>query len=52
MIYIHDITIESKDEFAQQFNYCSSIWKKYEDTEDEEVLKQFIAERQRLELGL
>lgn len=51
-IYIHNIEIENKNGFSEQFNLCSKLWNEYLETEDESIFEEFWQERMRLELGM
>lgn len=55
--YIHEIQLDSQDEFALRFNECSDLWNKANDKnlsekERKEAAELFIQKRQCLELGI
>lgn len=56
MTYIHEIKLEEKNKFSQQFNICSDLFStyfnmKHSDEEANKIFEQFLFERWRLETG-
>ena len=48
MIHTHELKFPEVDAFSKQFNICSEL---YKNIDDEEVYKQWLIERWRLETG-
>ena len=49
--YIHNIKLDSKDEFSKRFNYVSWLWQRYIETNDEKYMEEHFNAKLALEQG-